>query len=288
MFINFNRLIIPILLRKVNDFRVSQVPSLIFKHNFDRTVWQMALEPQKGLLAIELRDHKEAEVSFSLLALHPPVFRFDGYVFEEGWWMSLAALKGNTLLVKKYLDSQQPEKQALLAVNVDSLDVEWWLDHFQLMEIGSDTVLGWQGEGEARTYTAIDVGGPKVESDAWDSVRKVTSENAEVNALYPTHYPEESAHFGTVRSFILDVCNIEPIGAFDYLEVGGLIIISWFYSEGSSMANELLVVNDQGQIVTREKLGTGLDALAFDTFFVLKNSLVFVANKTQLLVYELF
>jgi len=244
----------------------------------------MALEPQKGLLAIELRDHKEAEVSFSLLTLHPPVFRFDGYVFEEGWWMSLAALKGNTLLVKKYLDTQQPEKQGLLAVNIDTLEVEWWLDHFQLMEIGRDTVSGWQGEGEGRTYTAIEVGGPKEE----DHVDQGKIENEVVNALYPTHYPEESTHFDTVRSFILDVCNIKPIGAFDYLEVGGLIIISWFYSEGSSMANELLIVNGEGQIVAREKLGTGLDALALDTFFVYKNSLVFVANKTQLLVYELF
>ena len=265
---------------------MSQRPSPIFKHEFGQAIWQMALDATQGLLALELRDLKEASVTFSLVDLHKGNLVFDGYAFEEEWWMGLVALRDNLLLIKQYHDSQQPEKQGLLAVNVKTMDVQWWLDNFQLLQMDGQTVTGKQhdeGESMLKQYS-ISTG----DELSADSLNESTPDEAANNASYPIHYTNESPHFETVQAFIATHFNVQAAGACDYLEAYNKIIISWFYSEGSSYTNVLSVLDADGQIVIEEKLGTGLDALAADTFFVLENKLIFVANKTQLLVYELF
>ncbi len=245
----------------------------------------MALEPGKGLLALELRDMTEASVSFSLLNLHTNAMVFDRYVFEEEWWMSLVAIKGNTLLIKQYHDSQQPEKQGLMAVDIENMEVVWWLENFQLIENDETTILGKEhGEEESFLKRVEIISGKEI---ALNPKAKVV-EQVGSHVLYPLHYDLESPHFETVKSFIVSHFNIKAVGACDYLEVEDLIIISWFYSEGNTLANVISVIDSDGKIVVEEKLGTGLDAYASDTFFVLKNRLIFVVNKTQLVVYELF
>lgn len=265
---------------------MSQHSSLVFIHDFGQAVWQMALEPGKDLLALELRDMKEAAVSFSLLDLNTRTLVFDRYAFEEDWWMSLVAIKGNLLLVKQYHDSQQPEKQGFLAVNTASLEVEWWLENFQLLDMTENEISGRQHHGSDSVVKHFEItsgkevpGGPPPAGPPLQVA---------VGAQYPTHYDSESSHFQTIKSFTANHFNMNAVGACDYLEVGDLIVISWYYSEGTTYTNVLSVMDSLGKIVIEEKLGTGLDAFASDTFFVVKNRLIFVANKTQLLVYELF
>lgn len=247
----------------------------------------MALDAKQGLLALELRDMKEASVTFSLVDLRRGILVFDRYAFEEEWWMGLVALRDNLLFVKQYHDSQQPEQQGLLAVNVKTMDVEWWVDNFQWLRMDGQSVTGKQhGDGESilKRYS-INTGEelPVVsEPQNADEVPEAAV------ASYPIHYTGESPHFETVRAFIASHFNVKAEGACDYLEAHNKIIVSWFYSEGSSYGNVLSVLDTDGQVVIEEKIGTGLDALAADTFFVLENKLIFVANKTQLVVYELF
>ena len=246
----------------------------------------MSLDARHGLLALELRDLKDASVTFSLVDLRKGDLLFDGYAFEEEWWMGLVALRDSLLLIKQYHDSQQPEKQGLLAVNVETMEVQWWLGNFQLLQIDGQTVTGKQhdnGESILKRYSISN--GEELPAD---SLIESTPDEVVDIASYPIHYTGESPHFETVRAFIAAHFNVQAAGACDYLEVYNKIIISWFYSEGSSYANVLSVLDADGQIAIEEKLGTGLDALAADTFFVLENKLIFVANKTQLLVYELF
>jgi len=246
----------------------------------------MALEPDKELLALELRDASEASVCFSLLELHTNTLLFDRYAFDEEWWMSLLTIKDNLLLIKQYHDSQQPEKQGLLAINIDSMEVQWWLEHFQLLDIRQQTVSGkWHEQGESAVRHFDIFSGKEVN----DGLAEANSNEAvHEQVKYPVHYDSESPHFQTVKSFIASHFNILAVGACDYLEIGDFIIVSWFFQEGGSYANMISVMDSEGEIVLEEKIGTGLDAFAADTFFVLKNRLIFVSNKTQLLVYELF
>jgi hypothetical protein len=265
---------------------VSERLSPIFIHDFEQPIWQMALEPQKGLLALELRDLKEASVSFSLLDLHTQTLVFDRYAFEEEWWMSIVTMKDNLLLIKQYHDSQQPEKQGLLAINIESMQVEWWLQNFQLLQLNGLSISGKQHDENESVVKHYEINsGQELAAELVDNSNV---QGPSIEAKYPTHYDSESPHLETIKSFIANYFNVKAVGACDYLEVEHLIVISWFYSEGSSYANVLSVIDSEGNIMLEEKIGTGLDAFAADTFFVLKNRLIFVSNKTQLIVYELF
>lgn len=254
----------------------------VFQHDFQQAVWHMAVDPGEGLIALELRDQQQAEACFSLLDLHTRSLLFDRYALEEDWWVGLAALQQGRMLIKQYHDTQQPEKQGLIAINIKSLEVDWWKEDFQLDELMENAVKGASTIDEKKVSTAVDI-----ETGKELDPEKLNSRIPDGSVFHPTHYPETSSHFATIKRFLAENINSVPMGACDYLEFKGLIMLSYFISEGAALSNHLIIFNEAGEAILQQKLGSGLNALASGTFFVINNYLVFITNKTQLCVYEL-
>jgi hypothetical protein len=72
----------------------------------------------------------------------------------------------------------------------------------------------------------------------------------------------------------------------DYLEHDNLIFISC-YIQQDGLANFLIVLSAQGDVLLHEKTGEALKGIGMDTFFVLEGSLIFVKNKRELFRYKL-
>ncbi len=254
----------------------------VFHHDFKIPVWQMALEPERGLLALEIRDQGEAEVSFSLFNFNTRLLDFDRYALEEDWWVSLAGLRKDKLLIKQYHDSQQPEKQGLIAINVETREADWWLDDFQLDELAENELTGLRVKNGEQVKVTL-----SLENGNEVFLKNFSSKPLAANAWYPVHYTASDSHFLTVSKFLAGAINAVPVSACDYLEVGRFIILSYFISEGATLSNEVLVVTVDGDQLLQQNIGRQLTAVASGTFFVFNNYLVFIANKTQLCVYEL-
>jgi hypothetical protein len=80
--------------------------------------------------------------------------------------------------------------------------------------------------------------------------------------------------------------QVEPVAAMDYLELGPWIVISLYLAAAGS-AEHLIVMEQEGTVVLREKAGEGLKGIGMDTFFILEGSLFFVKNKKELVCYKL-
>ena len=72
----------------------------------------------------------------------------------------------------------------------------------------------------------------------------------------------------------------------EYVEYGSLIVISAFAGE-QNLANYLFVFNSAGELLLKETLGEQLKGIALDTFFILSGFLIFVKNKSELVIYKL-
>jgi hypothetical protein len=104
--------------------------------------------------------------------------------------------------------------------------------------------------------------------------------------IRPLHYREGESGFETVKKYLMRIGEKELITGVDYLEHAGFVVLS-VYVEEDGLANFLIVLDQEGTVVLREKAGGNLKGIGIDTFFILEGSLFFVKNKRELLRYKL-
>lgn len=236
--------------------------------------------PESSILLLEIRDHQQKTVSFSAIDYHENKFLWRDFQLEESWWVNLSAAAGNVMLFTIYLETQNPDKKGMLAYRLQDRTLCWWNNDFSLTSVGADRVTGFSSRFGAREI-ALDLhSGKEV---------PVLAEAAAVDVpslIRPVQYAEGTAHFETVKTFLSRKLNLLPVAALEYLEHGSQIIISYYTSQ-DGLANDLLVVGDDGDVLLHEKLGEQLKGIGLDTFFMLSGCLFFVKNREELVSYFL-
>ena len=80
--------------------------------------------------------------------------------------------------------------------------------------------------------------------------------------------------------------NINPVGSIEYLEFNSLIFIS-YHVQSETLANYLVVLNENGTEEFKTELGDHLKGIGFETFFILSGCLFFVRNKGELVSFRI-
>ncbi len=199
--------------------------------------------------------------------------------FEETWWITLAGVSENVLLLTAYHDAANPDRKTLFAYHVLRQEVLWFRNNFALSAVsggkvkGTDTRMGFH-------EIVLDL-----ESGGEEKAAPFIAPQQNFELVHPFQYQEGSDSFATVHAFLVKRFNISPVFTIEYREYGSFIIISAFEGR-EDLANYLIVLNSAGEVMVRETLGTGLKGIALDTFFVLSGYLIFVKNKTELVIWK--
>ena len=228
-----------------------------------------------------MRDVAEKQVSFSALNLRNNEWFWKEETLEESWWVSLAAIAGETLLFTVYTDTNNPDKKSLLAYSILTKQLIWWYNGFSLSMANRQYVRGVDSRFPGREITLDTMEGKPLPEGELDLE---VLQNFPL--LRPFQYEEGSAYFQTVRHFLETRLGIQPVATIEYLESGPLIVTSFFVRE-PELANYLYVFSTDGEIVLKEKLGEELKGVGLDTFFIFSDDLIFVKNKHELIVYKI-
>jgi hypothetical protein len=89
-----------------------------------------------------------------------------------------------------------------------------------------------------------------------------------------------------VKTFLEQKLNLSPVGAFEYLEFDSRIFVSYYVME-TGLANYLLIMDNDGEVLLHEKLAEQLKGIGMETFFVLSGCVFFVKNREDLVSYFL-
>jgi hypothetical protein len=73
----------------------------------------------------------------------------------------------------------------------------------------------------------------------------------------------------------------------EYLDESGLIFISYYMEEDKALANYLLVVDTEGALLLHEKLDDQLSHIGLGTFMLVRDQLIFIKQKRELLSYAI-
>lgn len=254
---------------------------LNFSHSFPGLIWNTLADTGDQRLFLEVRDVERKTVSFSALNLRNNEWLWKDIVLDEPWWVSLAGLAGDRLLLTLYNDTNNPDRKSLLAYDIASKSMAWWYSGFSLLAANRLYVKGIDARFPGREMIlGSSTGVPLQEVD----FHLEDSQNFPV--IRPFQYKEGTQHFATVGHFLRSRLEIVPVATLDYLETDDLIMVSAFV-RGNDLANYLYVFDTGGALLLKDKLGEGLPGVGMDTFFVYADHLISVRNKRELITYRI-
>ena len=207
----------------------------------------------------------------------------------EEWWAGMSAADGDVLVLHTFDDSENPEVKSFFAINNATQEVIWEGSELQVMEVYQGQLYGFVRKNEVTSYkrVSLETNGEKNLSlkELEHSLQDVFGENKYIRQ--PFHYSEEDAYFSTVSRFVQHYLNRRPVRSCEYLDAEGLIFISYYIEEDRALANYLLVVDTEGELLLHEKLDDQLSHPGLGTFMIIRDQLIFIKQKKELLSYAI-
>jgi hypothetical protein len=155
---------------------------------------------------------------------------------------------------------------------------------------GKNRIIAYDPEESERTYSQLDLNNGNILGYIGESELSIELAGKKEENFYlrnSSHYNTENKFLGKIAGFVFALSNKQPEGPMDYLEYKGKIIVSFYTKEGEKLVNYLLVVNEEGNILLLDQIGTEISGIGLDTFFLYKDLLIFIKNKKELVIFEL-
>ena len=239
--------------------------------------------PQKDILIIEVRDDTKFQVQFSALDFQTDQFLWKDVTLKENWWIGLTAANENTVLFHTYVNKGNPDHKNLLAIDIFDGNFRWEVEEFSFFDWDDSEIVGHLTRDELVQATINIKSGGLVEK-VWST--KSTVEKSDL--VRPVRYFEGTTYFETVKEFIQKRTDYQPTKAVEYLEWKDWIMVSLYIEKDGSLANYLLALGKDGEVLLEVKLGEKLTGLGTDTFFMLSGCLFLIKNKTELVAYTFY
>jgi len=254
-----------------------------FSHHFDGTVWKTVAVPERHFIFLEIRNGDTFQVTFSALNYQSGQFIWKDWQMQESWWVTLTAANIHTLLLHTFVNRGNPDRRNLIACDIFSQAVRWEAPDFSFHDWDESTIYGYRTNGDILP-ASINIKSGEASEGAWQKVPLLVNEEM----LRPVQYAEGTSHFETIQQFIQQRMKQTILQGAEYIEFGNWIIVSVYFRESEGLANYLLVMTQEGEIVLKEKLGEKLEGLGLDTFFILSGCLFFVKNRQELVAYTFY
>ena len=253
--------------------------------SFQANIWKILLNIENSLLVVELRDEELRQTSFVGINLKNGKILWTQNKLQEKWWIGLLETKGNFVLLHGYKDLQTPIHLKTYVLNVLNGDLLWKNESTKPIGFSSDNTIVGQEEQES-DYLMYNPNSGKVVKQI--SPSSYIKDNQASSIVNPNYYSIDNKYFEKIAHFIQHLNDgLIAEEALEYLEYNGKIITSFYAKKAEKFVNYISVVSEDGEVLLLEELGRELNAVSADTFFLVKEKLVYLKNKKELVIFEL-
>ena len=262
--------------------------NLNFSYSFNGKIWNIISHRDNELLLLEVREDEKFQVHYNLLDVATGKFIEKGLTFEENWWIGASSLGNDTILFYTFPDQENPDVKNVFSYDFKLGKILWKKEGHNIMEVAGDKV--WLMEPDKDDISCFDIRTGEPLSSNGNSGNPINGAGHAENKLLkkPFIYREGSEYFKTVSQFITASANLHIVRSVDYYEDDRVMVISFYYlNKNNKLANDLLVVDHEGNHLLRERLGNDLSGISDDTFFIYHNKLIFVKDNADFFIYQL-
>lgn len=253
-----------------------------FSQAFEGIIWKLLKVEEHSILLLEVREPDKHEARFSAFDYRANKFLWKDILFEEPWWIGLAATTSDVMLLNLYLNLENPDEKGLMAFHVHEQKILWRNDFFCFSSLEGEAITGYLVKDDFKSVK-LDVNSG--ENLQMHDIKNRSTEN--ISVIKPFQYVESNSYFGIVKSFITEKLNVMPVSGVEYLEYHSFIMISYYVQQDNCLANYLIVMTKTGETVLHDKLGQSLKGIGLETFFILSGCLFFVRNKCELVSFKI-
>src|SRR5690606_10142676 len=176
-------------------------------------------------------------------------------------------------------DTANPDQKSVSATDIGRREKRWFKSQLAIESVTKGVVTGTD------TRPGLQAPFPKVGTGEEIPPAAVppNAQNREPARPFPYHQGSRDCETG--HRFLEKECGVLAVKTIEYREYESFVIVSAFEGE-TDLANYLIVVSSEGKILMRETLGERLKGLALDSFFIMSGYLIFVKNKTELVIWR--
>jgi hypothetical protein len=242
---------------------------------FAGTIWRMEIDSISDTLLIEVRNNEEKIVSFGSVDLNGGKVYFKDLTTPERWLTGIECAWEGVLLIHYYQSETGPTHKGLLAVDAFTGETLWSNFTYAVDHLTARGPVVYDTRMQPRKLFLADI-------KTGDTVRiyePYIYPDPENHICVPEQTPPELLPAGLV--------TIHPYGNWvHYLEHNNFRMVSLHTLKAGQLVQTLYVFDGDNKIY-EDLLNTDIQKIQPEAFILHKNCLIYVKNKTELIVLSL-
>lgn len=247
---------------------------------FPYQIWKIHYSQDQ--LLVELRDPDLRVLKLVCLSMDELEILSETDQDTLRWWDNVVHVYCNYVALSTYKDPKFPETQGVKILDMATGKFLWKQDNWRVLE----------GSGE-NLSVVVDASQPLEVEKIQITNGKLALQNLETtnsDLFLPELYTEGEIYFDQVKEF-LESKEYTPVKTIEYLDYKSAIIIGIYQSKQVLDKQEtetlVLIFDNQGDLINSYKCGDTGDGIGMGLFFVVKDRLVFVRDKKEIVFLEL-
>lgn len=247
-------------------------------------------------MIIETRNTDKKSVYYNCLDLFSGKKIFNGIQLDEKYWIGIEAVHDDIIFFHKFTKPDMPGHMQVIAFDIKTQKVIWQNENYSFLFVLEDKVYCYVQHFEGRKYIALNknTGQFIEELQSEDEIEKLNNiyEDSKdySDYIFPEKFDAGLAADEKVKSIIAkQIGNAEVIGSVEYALYQKILIMN-YYSKiiGNSLLNKLTAYDiDSGKELFIEILNADANAYVPDAFFIYKNMVIMLKEKSNVIVCEL-
>ncbi len=238
----------------------------LFRRNLEARLWRMwALDA--GRLVVELREGEHRTVRYQVLGLPTLKPLTTLQVPPSTWWSGVHGFTSKLALLYELQSGESPVPARLLAFDLATGKQRWVAPGRGVVGYSEDRLWVEHPEKEA-VWIELDLssGQAKSEGPADPSLALTPLRNGAEDLHLPVSYAPGSEHYQTVAGFVAEELGHLPTGPVDYLAEKGVLSLCAHLEAEGGLEVHWLILDEEGQRLHHQRLGTQLQGLGLDSF----------------------
>lgn len=266
----------------------------LYKGKFQ--IWRILITESNKLI-VETRDIEKKEAFFNCLDIESGKKFFTDYQFEEKFWIGIEDIYKDIIFLHKFAKPDLPGHKHIIAFDINSQQILWENPDYSFLFILNDKIYAYRQKFENRSYYALDILTGNVVKDCGTDFREINKLN-EIAAnkkdfsqyVFPVPFNSPGIDNFEINEIIAEeIKNLEIVGDVEYNKFNNFLLMNYHQKKSGTFLENIFKIYDlkTNREVLNETLNSNANAFVPDSFFVYKNMLVLLIEKTGLKVYKL-
>ncbi len=261
-----------------------------------KQIWRLLVTDTDKLI-IETRDLKSKEVSFSCLEVLSGKKVFKNFQLEEKIWLGIEEIYKNIICFHKYAKPDMPGHKGIIAFDIGSKKVIWSTEEYLFLFAHEDKIYTYKELFEGRRFFTLNYKTGELIDDLGENYEQVNELRNEVKLkkdysyyLFPENLFQQDNTNTQTGDIIFNFINKDDVlGNIEYILNSSLLLFNYHKkNKEGNYSNLFFAIDiDSQKEITKFVLNSMVNSPVPDSFFIYKNMLILLKEKTELIVFQI-